>query len=41
MVIFIHPDYEALIECTDGSNKYPPVTAYEDTSKRISLTFKK
>ena len=41
MAIFIHPDNEALIECIDGSNKYPPVTAYEDTYNRLFVTYEK
>lgn len=35
IAIFIHPDDEELIECVDGSGKYPPVTAYDDTYQRL------
>uniref|UniRef100_A0A1X7TWL7 Fe2OG dioxygenase domain-containing protein n=1 Tax=Amphimedon queenslandica TaxID=400682 RepID=A0A1X7TWL7_AMPQE len=41
MAIFIHPDNDSLIECIDGSNKYPPVTAYEDSYRRLFVTYEK
>ena len=40
IAIFIHPDHETVIECIDGSNKYPPITAYEDTYQRLFRTYK-
>ena len=39
LAIFIHPDHETVIECIDGSNKYPPITAYEDTYQRLFRTY--
>ena len=39
LAIFIHPDHETVIECIDGSNKYPPITAYEDTYQRLFNTY--
>ena len=41
MAIFIHPDNDSLIESIDGSNKYPPVTAYEDAYRRLFVTYEK
>ena len=41
MAIFIHPDNGALISCIDGSDKYPAITAYEDTYRRLFVTYQK
>lgn len=34
IAFFTHPDNNVLVECVDGSNKYPPITALEDTTRR-------
>ena len=34
IAFFTHPDNDVLVECVDGSNKYPPITALEDTRRR-------
>ena len=39
IVVFIHPDNDVLIECVDGSGKYPPVTAYDDTTRRLQKSY--
>jgi isopenicillin N synthase-like dioxygenase len=40
IAVFIHPDNDAVIKCIDGSDKYPPITAYEDTYRRLARTYK-
>ena len=40
MAFFVHPDNEVMAECIDGSNKYPPITAREDTDRRLNATYK-
>ena len=35
LVLFVDPDHETLIECVDGSNKYPPVTSGEWKKRRV------
>ncbi|XP_022111836.1 UPF0676 protein C1494.01-like [Acanthaster planci] len=39
IAFFGHPDYDALIECTDGSNKYPPVNSLDYINMRFGLTY--
>jgi len=39
MAVFIHPDYETVVECLDGSGKYPSFVAGEHTRRRIEETF--
>ncbi|KAL9984468.1 hypothetical protein ACROYT_G006762 [Oculina patagonica] len=39
LVLFVHPDHEALIECVDGSNKYPPITSGEWKKRRLLETY--
>ncbi len=39
IVFFGHPDNEAIIECIDKSNKYPPITALDYLNMRFSLTY--
>ena len=39
IAFFVHPDNEVLVECIDGSNKYAPVTAQEDTEKRFLYSY--
>lgn len=39
LVLFADPDYEALIECVDGSNKYPPITSGEWKKRRLLETY--
>lgn len=40
MVVFVHPDHDTVIECLDGSNKYPAITAYQDTQQLLQDTYK-
>ena len=39
IAFFVHPDNEVLVECIDGSNKYPAVTAREDTKRRLDKSY--
>ena len=39
LAFFVHPDNKVLVECVDGSNKYPPITAAEDTTRRLDRTY--
>ncbi len=39
VAFFVHPDNEVLVETIDGSNKYSPVTAQEDTEKRFLYSY--
>ena len=39
MAFFVHPDNEIVVKCIDGSNKYPPITAREDTDRRLKATY--
>ena len=36
---FIHPDEDMVVECVDGSNKYPPILASDYLLKRFEETF--
>ena len=38
MAFFVHPDNEVMVECID-SNKYPPISAREDTDRRLAVTY--
>jgi len=38
IAVFIHPDYETVVECLDGSGKYPSFVAGEHTRRRIEET---
>ena len=40
MVVFVHPDHDTVIECLDGSGKYPTITAYQDTQQILQNTYK-
>ena len=40
LAIFVHPDHETIVQCIDGSGKYPPVKACEDTMKRFEDSYK-
>ena len=40
IAFFTHPDNKVLVECVDGSNKYPPITALEDTRRRQYSSYK-
>jgi len=31
--LFVHPDCDTLIECVDGSDKYPPVTPKDEFTR--------
>ena len=35
LAFFCHPDNQVLVECVDGSNKYPPVLAVDDAMRRL------
>ncbi|XP_064406736.1 uncharacterized protein LOC135351611 [Halichondria panicea] len=39
IAFFVHPDNEVLVETIDGSNKYPPITALEDTFRRLKQSY--
>lgn len=39
LVLFVDPDHEALIECVDGSKKYPPITSGEWKKRRLLETY--
>ena len=39
LVLFVDPDHDALIECVDGSNKYPPITSGEWKKRRLLETY--
>ena len=39
LVMFVDPDHEAVIECVDGSNKYPPITSGEWKNRRLLETY--
>ena len=39
IAFFVHPDNDVLVETIDGSNKYPPVTAQEDTHRRLKQSY--
>lgn len=39
IAFFLHPDNDVLIECVDGSNKYPPVLAAENAIKRAKVNY--
>ena len=39
MAFFVHPDNEIMVECIDGSNKYPPISAREDTDRRLTVAY--
>ncbi|XP_038047149.1 2-oxoglutarate-dependent dioxygenase htyE-like [Patiria miniata] len=39
IAFFGHPDYDALIECIDGSNKYAPVNSLDYINMRFGLTY--
>ena len=38
IVCFVHPEADCIVECTDGSNKYPPVTAKDYIDMRFKET---
>ena len=40
MTFFAHPNHDTLIECIDGSDKYPTITAHEDTLNRLQNSYK-
>ena len=39
LAFFVHPDNDVMVECIDGSNKYPPISAREDTDRRLAVTY--
>ena len=39
MAFFVHPDNEVMVECIDGSNKYPPITAREDADRKLKSAY--
>ena len=39
IAFFVHPDNETVIECIDGSNKYPPITAADDIAQRFAKSY--
>ena len=39
LAFFCHPDNTVVVECVDGSNKYPPVRADEDCWNRLNKTY--
>lgn len=39
LAFFVHPDDDTVIECLDGSQKYPPITAYDYLWQRLKATY--
>ena len=39
IAFFVHPDNSAMIQCLDGSGKYSPINALEDTLSRLKITY--
>jgi len=39
LAFFVHPDSEVMIECLDGSNKYPPITSMGYLQQRFAATY--
>ncbi|XP_077986165.1 uncharacterized protein LOC144440653 [Glandiceps talaboti] len=39
VIFFVHPDCDVLIECTDGSNKYPPITAEKYLYQKLDFIY--
>lgn len=39
LAFFVHPDDATLIKCLDGSEKYPPITAYDYVWQRLNVTY--
>ena len=39
VVFFGYPDEDAIIECMDKSNKYPPIGSMEYLDMRFSVTY--
>lgn len=39
LVLFTDPDLNEVIECVDGSNKYPPITTRDWKKKRLLETY--
>ncbi|XP_052761259.1 uncharacterized protein LOC128203756 [Mya arenaria] len=39
IVFFFYPDYDYLIKCVDGSDKYDPITGLDYLKYRYSITF--
>ena len=40
LVFFVDPDYDAVITCMDGSNKYPPIRSRDWINKKLEETYK-
>lgn len=39
MAFFVQPDYDTLITCVDGSDKYPSITAGDYSNRRFAETY--
>lgn len=39
LAFFVHPDDDTVIECLDGSQKYPSITAYDYLWQRLKATY--
>ncbi|KAL9957583.1 hypothetical protein ACROYT_G034502 [Oculina patagonica] len=39
LAFFVHPDNKVMIECLDGSNKYPPITSMGYLQQRFAATY--
>jgi len=39
LAFFVHPDDKVMIECLDGSNKYPPITSMGYLQQRFAATY--
>ena len=39
LAFFVHPDNDVIVECLDGSNKYPPVTGMGYLQQRFAATY--
>ena len=38
---FAHPDHDVVMECVDGSDKYPAIMAKEATDRRLNAALTK
>ena len=41
VVFGVHPNHNVVMECIDGSDKYPAITAKEATDKRLNAALTK
>lgn len=39
LAFFVHPDDDTVVKCLDGTEKYPPITAYDYLWQRLNATY--